>query len=81
MRIALPGADTCPMHASDDATVRRAQGEAALQEWLARSLEGRAAAARRIGAIADAERAEGDAARARERARRAIEGIALDEPS
>jgi hypothetical protein len=67
------------MDATRDATARRAQGEAALQDWLARSLEARAAAARQIGAFADAARAESDAERARARARRASdEAAALD---
>ena len=58
---------------SDDPSARRAQGQAELQRWLARSLDNRAAAARRIGAIADAERAEAEAATARARADRAAD--------
>ena len=66
-----PTADNSLMDETRDIDVRRAHGEAALHEWLARSLDSRAAAARQIGAMADAERAETDAALARARARRA----------
>jgi hypothetical protein len=65
------------MDEAQELDARRAHGEAALQEWLARSLESRAAAARRIGATEDAERAECDAALARARARRALEQAGL----
>jgi hypothetical protein len=61
--------------AVEDVAVRRAKGEAALHEQVARAHDSRAAAARRIGAISDAEEATALAVAARDRARRALETV------
>jgi hypothetical protein len=58
----------------DDARHRR--GEAALHHEIARAQADRAAAARRIGAVTDADEADYRALRARERARQASEEAA-----
>jgi hypothetical protein len=60
------------MTAYDD-DARRRRGEAALHQEIARAQADRAAAARRIGALTDADEADYRARRARERARQAAE--------
>lgn len=62
--------------AATDVAIRRARGEAALHEQVARAHEARAAAARRIGAVSDAEAAIALAGAARERAQRALQAVA-----
>jgi hypothetical protein len=57
--------------ATPDREAQQSRGEAALHHAVARAQDARAAAARRIGADADAAEAEFRALRARERARQA----------
>jgi hypothetical protein len=60
------------MATTDDVDARRDRGEAELHEAIARAHDDRAAMARRIGAVRDADEAADQAVQARERARKAL---------